>query len=51
MAITCSGRLKLGCVRQPTSLPCGVEPPVVVIGVTVVDIEIAEMGDDGPEAM
>jgi hypothetical protein len=37
--------------RQLTSLPCGVEPPVVVTGVTVVDVEVAETGDDGPEAM
>jgi len=37
--------------RQLTSLPCGVEPPVVVTGVTVVDVEVAEMGDDGPKAM
>ena len=37
--------------RQLTSLPCGVEPPVVVTGVTVVDVKVAKMGDDGPEAM
>ena len=38
-------------MRQPTRLPCRVEPPVVVTGVTVVDIEVAEMGDGGPEAI
>jgi hypothetical protein len=32
--------------RQLTSLLCSVGPPVIVTGVTVVDVEVSKMGDD-----